>query len=335
MSGALAAHLLAGSNPEPALTLTALAAGIIPDFDFYSRKLPGATFLNVHHGATHSLFGALMLAASCALVSTWFFNLSILKTGPVNYLPLWTVSMIAIYSHLFLDWIMHNNGIPLLWPFLLNRFAFPVILGVNPHTVSRKCGEKKYLTCFGCQFRGSARNPVAWIITGGGIIGFFLLSFRIHVAVITGILCIMYLCLCIFMRQRAAQAVFQYDPSFIVADIYPARARPDRWLFIRGNPDGSADAILAESAAKAILRKWRFTPPLLSPSVTEPTSRVTADLKYAIRHLYPEVMFRENITHITFRDLSYLYAEPMEIGSVKVCLDQDGKLISEIYQEIW
>ncbi len=331
MAGALVGHAFAGFHLEPTVSLTAMAMATIPDFDYFSRALPGAVFIKTHHGITHSIFGI----GALAICTAAFFHFSGMLLGfRAPFLFLAFVGFISGLTHILLDGLMHNNGLPLFWPISPRRYSLPLILGVNPRTVSRHCGDKKLLTCFGCQFRGSLRNPISWIITLGGIVGFIAVHHRPAVVGITSMLCALYFLFIYRMRNRAIQAVHNFDPEFDNADIYPGRARPDRWLFVKNAPNDAVHAVLVDSTARAILRKWRFPPPLLSPFVRNHTQRIFDDLKYAVKHLYPEARIQDDQTIIHFRDLSFLYAEPLEIGSIHVRLDKDGKIISEIFQEV-
>jgi len=231
---------------------------------------------------------------------------------------------------------MHNNGLPFLWPLTRQRFAQPLILGVNPYTISRNCSKKKFSSCFGCQFRGSLRNPIAWILTLGGAIGLAILPLRLWIGFISIAITMLYLLLCFILRERARSAVIRLDSVFSKSDAYPGRAQPNFWLFVHEFPNGSARAVLAESFSKAIVRDWKFTPPLVSAFVETHTSRIKSDLDIAVKHVYPEVQYRDGgITHINFRDLSCIYSEPVELCSVKVDLDESGNIISEVYQGAW
>jgi membrane-bound metal-dependent hydrolase YbcI (DUF457 family) len=335
MGGAVVAHVFSGAAAEPAASLTAIGAAILPDLDFYSRKLPGAAFLRVHHGATHSILGVLLQSFVCAATSFYVFNLGFLEFQPSRFLVLFAIALTSVFSHIALDWIMHNNGLPLLWPFSSRRFLLPLVLGVNPQTVSHKCKEKHFITCFGCQFRGSLRNPVAWIITAGGFAGYVWLHDRRLIALAAVCMTAAYCILAFCLRERSRKALARFEPSAAEFDAYPGRARPDRWLFVKSSPEGDARVFLTECFSPAVLRKWNFPPPLISPFVQESSRRVIADLEKAVRHLYPEVTSHGDTTDVNFRDLSFLYSEPLELGSVHVILDAEGKIISETFQEVW
>ncbi len=335
MAGALVGHACSGFAAEPAATLTAIAAAIIPDFDFYARKYQGAKFLKIHHGLSHSLLLPLFMSLVVAGPATFIFNLDIFSWGASSFGTLYAIALISQWSHLFLDWIMHNNGIPLLWPFTQRRFAAPLILGVNPNTVSRDCGNRKYTTCLGCQSRASLRNPVAWMVTILGALGFFTPEWRTAVGFLGVLLIVGYLSLVILLRNRAKSAIIRYAPDLKNADYFPARARPDRWLFIREFRNGSITALLTDSISQSILRQWQFTPPLVSPFVMEHASGILKDAHEVIKYPYPEVSFHSETTFVNIRDLSYLYSEPLEMGSIKVEIGSDGSILSEVYQEVW
>lgn len=335
MGGAIVAHIMSGTIPEPISTLTCMAAAVAPDLDFYSRKLSGAAFLKVHHGFSHSIIGITVQSFLYTAMAYFILQIPWLNLRNPEYRQLFPLVFFSLVSHLLLDWVMHNNGMPFLWPFSRARFAFPLVLGVNPQTVSRNCGQKKFTTCLGCQYRGSLRNPVAWIVWTGGIAGLFL-SCRAGIALATIAATIIYLSAVLILRERARTALYRLDPDFAGADAFPAKALPNLWLFVISRRDGSARAALVESFSRAIVRKWHFPPPLISPFVEQSAKRVIADLVSAVRHHYPEVHCGSaGITHINFRDLSFIYGEPLELGSVKVDLDKQGTIVSEVYRGVW
>lgn len=335
MGGLVTAHVLSGMIPEPQLTLTAAAASILPDLDFYSRKLPGAAFLRIHHGATHSFCGVLIQALLAAAASYVFFLLPVFHQRSSGFFVVFVISLLSVTSHVLLDLLMQNNGMPLLWPFSKKRFSFPLILAVNPHTVSRKCHEKRFSTCLGCQFRGSLRNPIAMIFLAGGVLGLVILGNRRIIGILTIASALLLSYWIYHLRENARKAVFRFEPSIGLLRGYPARARPDRWLFVASHPDGSATAFLTESHSPAILRKWSFPVPLVSPFVSQACSRIFNDLMESVYHVYPEVTYSDGITRVNFRDLSFLYSEPMELGSVRVDIDAEGRIVRELFQEVW
>jgi membrane-bound metal-dependent hydrolase YbcI (DUF457 family) len=338
MGGAVVAHALSGTTsvPEPTLTLACMATAVVPDLDFFSRKLPGAAFLRMHHGFSHSLAGFILQCGVLTTSAYFFLKIPGLPFGEASFTALLVPVFLSLLSHGFLDWVMHNNGLPFLWPLTRRRYAQPLILGVNPYTISRNCSKKKFSSCFGCQFRGSLRNPIAWILTLGGAIGLIMYPYRLSIGYITLFISAVYLVFSYILRERARTAVLRLDPLFAESDAYPGRARPNFWLFVREFPDGAARVVLAESFSMAVVRDWKFTPPLISPFVETHTSRIKSDLDIAVKHIYPEVQYRDGgITHINFRDLSCMYAEPVELCSVKVELDESGEIISEVYQGAW
>ncbi|MEI2420563.1 metal-dependent hydrolase, partial [Arthrospira platensis SPKY2] len=112
------------------------------DFDFLARKYEGSRFLKVHHGMTHSVAGIVIQTLAVSLPAWFVFNrIPLFNAGSPPFHVLAIISLFAVSSHIFLDWIMHNNGLPLLWPFQQKRSCLPLILGVNPRTVSHDCGE--------------------------------------------------------------------------------------------------------------------------------------------------------------------------------------------------
>ncbi|MCD4655269.1 metal-dependent hydrolase [bacterium] len=335
MAGALIGHACAGLTTEPAAMLTAIGAAALPDFDFIARKYEGAKFLKIHHGATHSFLGIVVQSIAGAFAGWAFFEyLPWFKQFSAEFFPLLFIATLSICSHIFLDWIMHNNGLPLLWPFSERRFGHPLILGVNPKTVSHECGERQYLTCFGCQSRGGFFNPVSWILVVPAVLGFATPQWRNMLGIIPWIVAFGYFALCIWFRENARKAAMKIDPSMADVMGFPGRARPDRWLFVRQHGE-ITDAIEADGLKNCIMRRWQFRKEELSPAVKEAVRQVHLDLTDVIRNLYPVEIPLKDGTLVEFRDLSYLYAEPTEIGTIRVILDRQNCILSEVYQEIW
>ncbi|MBN1296094.1 metal-dependent hydrolase, partial [bacterium] len=278
MAGALVAHACAGIAAEPAATLTAVGAAALPDLDFYARKYEGAKFLKVHHGATHSVIGILVQSVVAA-VTVWSFFRFVPFIGfrSAPFFPLLFIAFLSVATHVLLDWIMHNNGLPLLWPFSERHYCVPLILGVNPRTVSHQCGERHYLTCFGCQCRGGAFNPVSWMIVVPAVLGFFVPAWRNPVGFVPWIAVAGYLCLCLFYRKRARRAACRIDEEMMTVKSYPGRSRPDRWLFVRRDGNRSF-AILADGLKHCVMRRWEFRHEPLSPGVENAVTRVIRDL---------------------------------------------------------
>ncbi len=335
MAGALVGHTGSAFCPEPAATLTAIAAAILPDFDFYARKYEGSRFLKVHHGATHSISG-IILQSGCTAIASWLFfhYLPVPEFREPSFSALLLISFMSVFSHIFLDWIMHNNGLPLLWPFTPHRFCFPLVLGVNPRTVSHDCGEKHYLTCFGCQSRGGFFNPVSWILVVPATFGFFTPEWRLYVGLFPWLAIALYLGFCFILRECARRYAMRFEPGYKTARAYPARARPDRWLFILDDAD-SVNAVLADCVKRCVMRSWHYRREALSIETSKAVKKIREDLTDTIRHLFPMEIHLESGTLIEFHDLSYLSAEPTEIGTVRVYLDSENRVIREVYQEIW
>jgi membrane-bound metal-dependent hydrolase YbcI (DUF457 family) len=335
MAGALVGHAASAVCPEPAATLTALAAAIVPDFDFLARKYEGSRFLKVHHGITHSLVGIALQSLAVSIPAWLVFNhLPIMDYGSPSFFILGIISLVSVSSHVFLDWIMHNNGLPLFWPFSERRTCLPLILGVNPRTVSHDCGDKHYMTCFGCQSRGGFFNPISWILVLPAVLGFFAVKWRPALGIIPWFIAAAYLGLCYLLREKARQRAIKADPAMKHAHAYPARARPSRWLFVTQS-DTRVKAILADSIYDTVFHTWEYSVRPLSPNVKSAVEMVENNLETVIRHLYPVEIPLSGGTIVEFRDLSYLSAEPMEIGTVRVWLDENNRIVKEIYQEIW
>ena len=291
--------------------------------------------MRVHHGKSHSLAGMTVQSTLISLGAYLVFRFIPLGYTTPEFLPLLAASVIAGLSHLTLDLVMHNNGIPLFWPLSIKRIAMPLIMAVNPKTVSRNCSARKFSTCLGCQSRAAIRNPVAWIMATGGIMGYIFLDLRSIIAFLTILGSAIYLMICLWMQKKAQTGLLNFDEEMTGAACFPARARPDRWLYVKQLADGASDVMLTSSNPPSVLKHWRFPSPMISPFIQNSCSRIFRDLTESVRFFHPEINCYDENTNIIFKDLSFLYAEPLEIGSVKVRLDSDGVILSEIYQEVW
>ncbi len=95
------------------------------------------------------------------------------------------------------------------------------------------------------------------------------------------------------------------------------------------------NAVLADCMKRCVMRSWHLQRDPLSIETSKALKKIRKDLTDTIRHLFPVEIHLESGTLIEFHDLSYLSAEPTEIGTVRVYLDPENRVIREIYQEIW
>jgi inner membrane protein len=94
----------------PRNTAIMLVAGNIPDIDTISALGGGASYLNFHRHLTHSLAAAPLMALAAAGV------VRLLGRKPISWRGAFWAALIAVGSHLLLDWT-NIYGIRLLLPF--------------------------------------------------------------------------------------------------------------------------------------------------------------------------------------------------------------------------
>ena len=125
LTGAVIGYCGFRQNPPGgrAALLTAIAAAEFPDIDILLATFSGDTYLQWHRGPTHSVFLLPVLAAVVAGVF-WAFS----KRASFRWL--WLTAIVAMASHLFLDWIT-NYGTLLLWPFTDGRYALSWVFIVD------------------------------------------------------------------------------------------------------------------------------------------------------------------------------------------------------------
>lgn len=102
-------------RPAAPSTLTLLIAANVSDLDCLYAVGGAAAFYQYHHGWTHSVAGALLLAAATAFAVRWLAR----KKKPEAALPirpLLVAAGLGSASHLLLDWTT-PAGVRLFWPF--------------------------------------------------------------------------------------------------------------------------------------------------------------------------------------------------------------------------
>ena len=157
-------------------TLAMTLAAEAPDMDvFWSFRGPVAGFEH-HRGITHTFLGAPFVAlAVTAVVWLWHRSRNRQPTVPPRWAWLWLLSLLAVLSHIFLDWT-NNYGVRPFFPFnprwysldiafilepvifaaLLLGLVMPAILGL----ADREMGARKPL------FRGRGWAIAALVLVG-------------------------------------------------------------------------------------------------------------------------------------------------------------------------
>jgi membrane-bound metal-dependent hydrolase YbcI (DUF457 family) len=142
LSGAICLSLVALLRPQsrveltPATLVLCAAAGCVPDFDIASSYVATGSLTHLHSGPTHSLAFALLIGTALYLA---------LKRTAAR-LELAFAAGLSTASHVLIDYctgphlgFSRTYGVPLLWPFTLERYALPFTLfrGVQHGSVAK------------------------------------------------------------------------------------------------------------------------------------------------------------------------------------------------------
>jgi membrane-bound metal-dependent hydrolase YbcI (DUF457 family) len=103
-----------------------LIAGTIADIDLLSSLFGPAAYFALHRTCTHSLLGTIVVVALTALLIG-----SIARKPPQPISTLFLPLGVAALLHVVLD-LFQSEGVALLWPFRLNRFAMDWLPTIDP-----------------------------------------------------------------------------------------------------------------------------------------------------------------------------------------------------------
>jgi inner membrane protein len=123
----------AGLNRRTAYaTLAMTLAAEAPDMDvFWSLRGPVSGFEH-HRGITHTFLGAPFVAlAVTAVVWLWHRRRGRQPTVPPRWGLLWLLSLLAVFSHIFLDWT-NNYGVRPFFPFNPRWYSLDIAFILEP-----------------------------------------------------------------------------------------------------------------------------------------------------------------------------------------------------------
>lgn len=148
-----AARALRGTN----FTLMMVLAANVPDIDGYPIFYDPLEYLQIHRGPMHAFF-FLPLMALLPIALVW----AVSRRRPPSFLYWWFASMIAVASHLLLDWTnvygirmllpfdgewlhldMTNLIDPFIWLILLLALAAPALSGLVSQEIAGKARAPK------------------------------------------------------------------------------------------------------------------------------------------------------------------------------------------------
>ncbi|HMF54245.1 MAG TPA: metal-dependent hydrolase [Edaphobacter sp.] len=317
MTGAVLSR--AGFNRKAAYaTLAMTLAAEVPDLDvLWSLKGPVAGFEH-HRGWTHTFFG-LPFEAAVVTALVWLGHRILLRrrrsqgtvrgrrqaaTAPIHWPRLYLFSLIALLSHLLLDWT-NNYGIRPFFPFNPRWYAGSFVFIIEPVILLLLLGALVAPPLFGLigSEVGARRTPYrgrGWAIAALiGIVAFWGLR--------------------LFEKEKAIEltreAQLRQEPTLrITADPYPVN--PFQWqtvletslVYQTATVNTLSDAVSSDPQA-GVFHKPATTLPLLA------AKRSWLGHVYLDWSQYPFVTETEitpdGLTTVTFRDLRFVYGTPV------------------------
>jgi inner membrane protein len=113
-------------------TLAMTLAAEAPDLDvLWGLRGPVANFQH-HRGITHTFVGAPFVAlAVTGVVWVWHRSRRAQPVTPPRWVVLWLLSLLAVFSHIFLDWT-NNYGVRPFFPFDPRWYALDIAFILEP-----------------------------------------------------------------------------------------------------------------------------------------------------------------------------------------------------------
>ena len=118
-------------------TIILVIAALIPDIDHISLRLAGPlAYLKYHRGFTHSLMGSFVIAAVMAGAAYSIKHVrERLPHGLHGYGILFALSLLGIYTHIFLD-LITSYGTQIFFPFSTKRYSLDLVFIIDLYFTS-------------------------------------------------------------------------------------------------------------------------------------------------------------------------------------------------------
>jgi len=118
-------------------TIILVIAALIPDIDHISLRLAGPlAYLKYHRGFTHSLMGSFVIAAVMAGAAYSIKHVrEQLPHGLHGYGILFALSLLGIYTHIFLD-LITSYGTQIFFPFSTKRYSLDLVFIIDLYFTS-------------------------------------------------------------------------------------------------------------------------------------------------------------------------------------------------------
>src|SRR3972149_8435619 len=118
-------------------TIILVIAALIPDIDHISLRLAGPlAYLKYHRGFTHSLMGSFVISAVMAVAAYSIKHVrERLPHGLHGYGILFALSLLGIYTHIFLD-LITSYGTQIFFPFSTKRYSLDLVFIIDLYFTS-------------------------------------------------------------------------------------------------------------------------------------------------------------------------------------------------------
>jgi len=332
VSGLALANLVVGDEHRLAASLTLAFAANLPDVDFFTRPLKTLGSPKHYHNFTHSLLGSAVLSLACAgaLHAVYPF---------ASYGILSGLMLLGCGMHIFLDTVITSCYVRLFWPFSLRQSSMELLVGLNPVTASKRCGQTPYLVCPVCQLRGALFNPFLLGLAAGLAAAWVLPAQRRWIALLSMALPLTYLVFQFGSKRRARQAIRSIDPRIdpCCLHLYPAHMIPFRWLAILEEKDRYRRFRVTGLSARAVEVASVPRPESLAHPLLEKSRQGALFQNVSTRfvHPYGRVEERGEETLVCWTDLRFDIDPRVALYTLKCRYSRQHEPISEEFRERW
>ena len=321
LAAVTAAEILAPSGIEPWAVTAAAGAGLAPDADFIARRFGHTALLRWHHTLTHSVVGAGLLAAAWAAV-----------VSLVSGVPWYTLAPFAglgALTHLGLDYILHNNGLMLAWPFSRAMFRGALFIGLNPQTSSARCGEHKLTVCLKCQAHSLLFNRVFFIFALTTVAAAAAFPWRRYIFAF-GMATVLLLVLSRVVAKARADRIAREALGSGV-DVFPSDFTGKRWLAVARKGEGYRTVLVDLKSRDAAPALEHHPAPA---DLVEATAARPAVRTFLANAILPFTEMSPDGRELWWRDLSYAFTPSVLLHILRMELDGDA-VTSEEFRERW
>lgn len=316
------AELLPRSVPEGWGLVTAAGASLAPDIDFVARRWGHTGLLRWHHTVTHSFVGTAALGALWAAVVAWATR--------TPWLALTPYAAIGVLTHVGLDYLLHNNGIMLGWPFTTAMPKGALFLGLNPQTSSARCGERKFTVCLLCQAHSLAFNRVFFLLGGTALGAAIFFPYRRYICA-AGLL----LLTAEIIRRAVSKGAARRLAAAALGGrpyIFPADFQGRKWLAAAPVAGGYQVARVDVREREVEAPRRLETAPDALITATRDRPSVRALLRNAI---LPAAELAAGGRELWWRDVSYAFSAEVPLHVLRLVLNERGEVEREEFRERW